>query len=161
MWHVTRDTWHVTHDTWHVTRDPWHVTRDTFGGVNILSKCQLPSSYCLWFMILWRYFRKRMNHLINEWITKLFVGQPRLHRVSQLLLDFKILFNCFIITLIDLQRDGVTKKCFRYMATYLFFWYWLWNMLNISIFGGGGEMEVIFWKLEFNMHTYLLFFCQK
>ena len=54
MWHVTRDMWHVTRDTWHVTRDTWHVTRDTFWGVNILSKFQLPSSYRLWFMILWR-----------------------------------------------------------------------------------------------------------
>ena len=46
--------WHVTRDTWHVTRDTWHVTCDMFGGVNILSKFQLPSSYRLWFMILWR-----------------------------------------------------------------------------------------------------------
>ena len=38
----------------HVTRDTWHMTWDIFGGVNILSKFQLPSSYCLWFMILWR-----------------------------------------------------------------------------------------------------------
>ena len=34
-------------DTWHVTCDMWHVT-----------KFQLPSSYCLWFMILWRLGRK-------------------------------------------------------------------------------------------------------
>ena len=54
MWHVTGDTWHVTRDTWHVTRDRWHLTCDMFGGVNILSKFQLPSSYRLWFMILWR-----------------------------------------------------------------------------------------------------------
>ena len=33
-----------------MTRDTWHV----WGGVNILSKFQLPSSYRLWFMILWR-----------------------------------------------------------------------------------------------------------
>ena len=39
---------------WHVTRDTWHVTRDMFGGVSILSKFQVPSSYRLWFMILWR-----------------------------------------------------------------------------------------------------------
>ena len=31
-------------------------------------------------------------------------------------------------------------------------------MLNISIVGGGGEVELIFWKLELSMHTYLLFF---
>ena len=59
------DTWHVTCDTWHVTGDTGHGTRDTFGGVNILSKFQLLSSYRLWFMILWRYFRKRITDLIN------------------------------------------------------------------------------------------------
>ena len=32
-------------DMWHVTYNRWHVTRDMFGGVNILSKFQLPSSY--------------------------------------------------------------------------------------------------------------------
>ena len=57
MWHVTCDMWHVTHDTWHVTCDTWrdmlHMTCDMFGGVNILSKFQLLSSYGLWFMILW------------------------------------------------------------------------------------------------------------
>ena len=50
MWHVTRDMWHVTRDMW---RDTWHMTCDMFGGVNILSKFQLSSSYGLWFMILW------------------------------------------------------------------------------------------------------------
>ena len=46
MWHVTRDRWHMIRDTsWHVTRHTWHVTRDMFGGVNIHSKFQLPSSY--------------------------------------------------------------------------------------------------------------------
>ena len=45
--------WHMTCDTWHVTRDTWHVTCDMLWGVNILSKFQLPSSYCLWFMIFW------------------------------------------------------------------------------------------------------------
>ena len=37
-----------------MTWDMWHVKRDKFGGVNILSKFQLPSSYRLGFMILWR-----------------------------------------------------------------------------------------------------------
>ena len=52
MWHMTWDTWYVTHDMWHMTCDTWHVTHDTWhvtcntrgGGVNILSKCQLPCS---------------------------------------------------------------------------------------------------------------------
>ena len=41
-------------DTWHETRDSWHVTCDMLWGMNILSKFQLPSSSCFWFMILWR-----------------------------------------------------------------------------------------------------------
>ena len=53
-WHVTRDMWHMTRDMWQVTGDTWHMTRDMFGGVNILSKFQLPSSYHLLFMILRR-----------------------------------------------------------------------------------------------------------
>ena len=71
-WHVTCDTWHVTCDMWPVTHDMWHVTRDTFGGVSILSKFQLPSSYRLWFMILWRSGGKGwLNELMNEWINQL------------------------------------------------------------------------------------------
>ena len=77
MWHVTHDMWHVTCDTWHVTRDKWDVTHDTwhvkcdmFGEVNIPSKFQLPSSYCLWFMIIWRSGRKGwLTELINEWMN--------------------------------------------------------------------------------------------
>ena len=63
-WHVTRDMWHVTCDTWHVKRDMWHMTRDTFGGVNILSKCQLPSSYCLLFIM--KIWRKRLTDLMSD-----------------------------------------------------------------------------------------------
>ena len=48
------DMWHVTSETWHMTRDMRHVTCDMFWGVNILSKCQLPSSSGLWSMIFWR-----------------------------------------------------------------------------------------------------------
>ena len=59
MWHMTRDTWHVTCDTWHV----W--------GVNILSKFQLPSSYRLWFMILWSsggkgWLDQSINQSVND-----------------------------------------------------------------------------------------------
>ena len=60
--HLTLDTWHVTHDTWRVTRDMWHVTCDTWWGVNIITKCQLPSSFGLWFMIFWRLGGKTRGH---------------------------------------------------------------------------------------------------
>ena len=78
------DMWHVTCDMWHVTRDMSHVTRDTWlvWGVNILSKFQLPSFYCLWFMILWRSGGKGwLSEAINQWMTRLFIEQPRLHWV--------------------------------------------------------------------------------
>ena len=82
IWHLTFDMWHVTCNTWHVTHDMWHMTRDMFGGVNILSKFQLPSSYGLWFMILWRSGGKGwLSKSVNQWITRLFIEQPRLHRV--------------------------------------------------------------------------------
>ena len=55
---------------WHVTRDTLHVTRDMFGGVKILSKFQLPSSYCLF---LWYYEdieekADLLNESMNQWI---------------------------------------------------------------------------------------------
>ena len=33
---------------------------------------------------------QRMNHSVNELITKLFVGQPRLHRIFQILYPVRI-----------------------------------------------------------------------
>ena len=63
--HVTH---YMTRDTWHMTCDTWHVTRDMLeGGTNILSKFWLLSSYCLWFMILWRYGGKgSLTHSLND-----------------------------------------------------------------------------------------------
>ena len=64
-WHVTRDKWYVICDLLHMTCDMWHVTRDMSHvvGVNILSKFQLPSSYCLWFMMFYDLEEKA------DWIT--------------------------------------------------------------------------------------------
>ena len=79
---VTCDTWHVSRDTWHVTRDMWQMV-----GVNILSKCKLPSSYvwdrqCLEDSELKDdLMNERMNELINQLITKVFIEQSWLHRV--------------------------------------------------------------------------------
>ena len=48
----------------------WHMTCDMFGEANIPSKFQLPSSYCLWFMIILRSGGKGwLNYLINESIN--------------------------------------------------------------------------------------------
>ena len=79
---ITCDMWHMTFETWHVTCDMWHVTCDLFWGVNILSKFQLPSSYCLWFMILWRSGGKcSLTYWLTQLIMRLFIEQPRLLRV--------------------------------------------------------------------------------
>ena len=66
VWRKKSDMWHMTRDMWHMTCDMWHMTCDMLWGVNILSKFQLPSSHCLWFMILWRSGGKGwMTELIN------------------------------------------------------------------------------------------------
>ena len=86
MWHKTRDTWHVTCNMWHVACDMWHMTHDMLWEVKIHSRVQLPSSYSLWFMIFWRFGGKCWRtQLSAESITKVFVEQPRLHRVWWLL----------------------------------------------------------------------------
>ena len=58
-----RDMRHMTCDMWHLTCDTWHLTCDMLWGVNILSKCQFPSTYSLWFMIFWSFLGK-------AWLTK-------------------------------------------------------------------------------------------
>ena len=82
---VTSDMWHVTHDTWHVTcdetRDTWHVT--CFGGWTF---SQNFSSLALTVCDLWYYEDLEekdewINELMNQWMTRLFIEQPRLHRV--------------------------------------------------------------------------------
>ena len=62
---MTCDMWHMTGDTSHMTCETWHVWEG--GGVNILSNFRIPSSYCLWFMILWRFWGK--GHSLNEWMN--------------------------------------------------------------------------------------------
>ena len=80
----------MTRDLWQVTLDMWHVTHDTFGGVNILSKFQLPSSYRLWFMILWRSGGKGW---LTEWINDLWINDEAVYRTapatSGLLISYK------------------------------------------------------------------------
>ena len=62
MWHMTCDTWHVTHDLWHVTHDMWHVVE----GDHSLK--------------IHEDWEEKADGL-TDWITKVFVEQPRLYRV--------------------------------------------------------------------------------
>ena len=61
----------------------WHVTRDIFWGVDILSKFQLLAlTVCdLWYYEDLEEKAHGLNKLINYWVTRLFIEQPRLHRV--------------------------------------------------------------------------------
>ena len=85
---------------WHMTRDTWHLTCDMFGGVNILSKFQLPSSYRLWFMILWRsggkgWLGELMNH---EAVYRTAPATPGLLKIEDHIWTRKILGkkHCFL-----------------------------------------------------------------
>ena len=76
--------WHVTCGTWHMTRDMWHVTR--LGGWTF---SQNFSSLALTVCDLWYYEDlEEMDDSVNELITRLFVGQSRLHRVCQKILPY-------------------------------------------------------------------------
>ena len=70
-----------------------HLTRDRSGEVELLSTFQLPSSYrtdgtvrsdpvSTSLVVLTK--DGPLNQLINESVTEVFVGQPRLHRVCQI-----------------------------------------------------------------------------
>ena len=87
-WHVTRDMWHVTRDAWHVTCDMWNVTR--LGGWTF---SQNFSSLALTVCDLWYYEdilgKGWLTDWLNESMTRLFVGQPRLHRVCQILVNIR------------------------------------------------------------------------
>ena len=81
-WHVTCDRWYVTGDVLHVRRDKWHVACDRWREVNILSKFLLPSCNGLRMKFCWIFWGKGwLTDLINQWVTKVLVEQPRLQRV--------------------------------------------------------------------------------
>ena len=91
MGHVTHDMWHLTRDTWHVTCDTWHMTR--WGGWTFSQNFSSLALTVFFLMILWRYWGKGwltdwLNEWMNELVTRLFIEQPRLHRVSLKTLRF-------------------------------------------------------------------------
>ena len=94
LWHVTSDMWHVTRDTWHVTRVTWHMT--CLGGWTF---SQNFSSLALTVCDLWYYEDLQekadgLNRWINESMTRLFIEQPRLHRVC--LIDYVAQLKAFL-----------------------------------------------------------------
>ena len=90
--HFVKKKWHITRDTWHMTCDTWHVTHGG-GGVNILSKFQLPSSYRLGFMMLWRLGGNRsLNQLMND--EAVYRTAPATPSCVKNSLDTSIFFPC-------------------------------------------------------------------
>ena len=80
----------MTHDTWHLTHKLWQVTCDPFWSVNIPSSQGSEETLFL-----------KKSHRISDWLnqltTKMFVEQPRLHRVCLLFWIFwplNIAKNC-------------------------------------------------------------------
>ena len=59
MWHLTCDTLELKPNTWHLTYDLWHIVVVGGGGVSILSKFQLPSSFGLSVVMFWRFGGER------------------------------------------------------------------------------------------------------
>ena len=100
MWHVTCDMWHVTCDMWHVTCDMWHVTCDTWHVWGNEHSLKISASLLFVIYDIMNIWRKRMIRLINESVTRLFIEQPRLHRVCWLVRDGDSGKKCIVLYLI-------------------------------------------------------------
>ena len=87
--HVTSDTWHMSFDTENMTWDTWHLTYDTwhipYGGRWTFSQNFSYLAFRFRNEGLLKIFSQRIsewpNNLMNYWVPKGFVEQPRLHRV--------------------------------------------------------------------------------
>ena len=62
-------TWHVTCDMWDVARHMWHGKCDTQGVANIVSKFQVTSSNGLGILMSWRFGKKKISYIINQWLN--------------------------------------------------------------------------------------------
>ena len=81
MWHQTCDTWNLTRDTWHLTCDTWDVTH---GGGWTFSQYFSFLALTVWDFWCFEDLKVKddwINELMNEWMMKLFIEQPWLHRV--------------------------------------------------------------------------------
>ena len=79
MWHVPGDMWQVICDWWQVTRDTWLMV----WGEHFLKMSALRLSRFGSYDVL-KIWRKRITELISKRMTKVFVEQPRLHRVCNI-----------------------------------------------------------------------------
>ena len=78
MWHMTGGTWHVTHNTRHLTFDRLWTLGQNFRSLALTD----------WEIGCFEDLKEKddqLNEWINEWVTKLFVEQPRLHRICWIL----------------------------------------------------------------------------
>ena len=143
--------WHVTCDAWHVTRDTWHMTHDMFGGVNILSKFQLPSSYRLWFMILWRSGGEgSLTQRINEWMNyeAVYRTAPATPGLLITLLAHTFRIRLLLLTSSVLLND-MTLGIMRLLNAHSL--YWIYRIQNTTANWGLAFFFLIF----FFVHKYL------
>ena len=126
MWHVTCDRWQVKHDMWHatcdmrqvihdmlhVTCDTWNMTCDMLWGVNILSKFHLPSSYFLWFTILWT---SRGKGSLTDWMNDEAVCRTAPATPGLLIILTKILSLARYVTDSDISlKSKLTERIFLF-----------------------------------------------
>ena len=79
LWHETCDMWHLTCDKWHMTCDMWHLIGggrwtfyQSFSSLAVLLGSEGVS----------KIFSQRLpSDSLTDLMTKVFVEQPRLHRV--------------------------------------------------------------------------------
>ena len=123
-----KNIWQLTYDRWHITHNLWHVTggvRYTFlrvGGEGVLN-----------------IFPQRINELVNQWMTEMFVIQARLHLLCchsyscQWMCTFKrsFLFPVFchlfvvykkLIICYPYLHIPLFKYSYSYVASYLLVW---------------------------------------
>ena len=64
----TYDTWQVTLDTWHMTCDRWWTLCKNLRSLSLM----------VWNLWCFEDFEEK-GHSLNQWLTRVFVEQPRLH----------------------------------------------------------------------------------
>ena len=132
MWHVTHDMWHVAFDMWRdMWRETWHMTCDMFGGMNILSKFQLPSSSGLWLMILWisggkGWFAELINY---EAVYRTAPATPGLlnvmYNISNPTISFSITKN------VQLPQSLYKKQHYKQHKEYYYCMKWLFTLYTV------------------------------
>ena len=130
----------MTCDIGHVTWYTWHVKRDTQEVMNFVPKFQLPNINSFVVMMFSKIERKSISQWINEWITEVFVEQPRLHGVCWMYSKpATFSFSCTALcnyTIPKIKQEKFRRlmdfwpTCYCLLKKGLFTQYfWLWHLL--------------------------------